>query len=79
MDIGENVKTWRHQRGLSQWGLADKSGVGYATIARVELGLVDPRLSTLRRLAEALEIRLVDFFEEPRRQNRPARKRARGK
>jgi transcriptional regulator with XRE-family HTH domain len=76
MDIGENVKAWRHQRGLSQWDLADKSGVGYATIARVELGLVDPRLSTLERLAEALDIDVVDFFTKPAKAKRPARKRA---
>jgi len=45
-------------------------------IARLELGQTDPRLSTLMRLAGALEIRLVDLFSEPKR---PARKRARGK
>jgi len=80
MDIGENVKTWRHQRGLSQWGLADKSGVGYATIARVELGLVDPRLSTLRRLAEALKVTVGELVDgAPGTGKRPARTRARGK
>jgi predicted transcriptional regulator len=44
-------------------------------IARLELGQTDPRLSTLVRLAEALEIRLVDLLSEPR-EKRPARKRA---
>ncbi len=66
MKIGEAVKGWRHQRGLSQWKLVDKSGVGYATIARIEVGMVDPRLSTLERLAEALEIPLVDLLTGPK-------------
>jgi transcriptional regulator with XRE-family HTH domain len=34
----------------------------YVHIARLELAQSDPRLSTLVRLAEALDIRLVDLF-----------------
>jgi transcriptional regulator with XRE-family HTH domain len=71
---------------LSQRALAERSGVGYVLVARLELGQTDPRLSTLEKLAEGLGLRLVDLFTEPktRRQaprgrKRPARKRARGK
>ena len=71
--IAEAVKQWRKVRGLSQRALAERAGVGYVNIARLELGQTDPRLSTLQRLAEALGIRLVDLFEGPKR---PARKRA---
>jgi transcriptional regulator with XRE-family HTH domain len=74
--IGTALKEWRKIRGLSQWALADKSGVGYASIARIETGRQDPTVGMLARLAEALGIGLVDLFSEP---NRPARKRARGK
>ena len=77
--IAGTLKRWRAVRGLSQQGLADKSGVGYASIARIETGRQDPTVGMLSRLAEALGIRLVDFFREARRQKRPARKRARGK
>ncbi len=75
--IGEQVKAWREIRGLSQRALAERAGMPYPMIARLELGQTDPRLSTLVRLAEALEIRLVDLFTEPKAK-RPARKRARG-
>ncbi len=71
--IAEAVKHWRGVRGLSQRELAERADVGQVLIARLELGQTDPRLSTLEKLAEALGIRLVDFFTEPKR---PARKRA---
>ena len=81
--IGEALKDWRKIRGLSQWDLADKSGVGYASIARIETGRQDPTVSMLTRLAEALGIRLVDLLTRPkasrqahRDRKRPARKRA---
>lgn len=74
--IAEAVKGWRAIRGLSQRALAERSGVGYVNIARLELAQVDPRLSTLEKLADALGIGLVDLLTGP---TRPARKRARGK
>jgi transcriptional regulator with XRE-family HTH domain len=74
--IGQALKRWREVRGLSQWDLADKSGVGYATIARLETNRIDPRVSTLERLAKALEIDIVEFFREP---NDPTRRTAKGK
>jgi transcriptional regulator with XRE-family HTH domain len=49
------LKEWRQRRLLTQDDLAKKSGVGSATIARIEAGQ-GARLSTLRKLAEALEI-----------------------
>jgi transcriptional regulator with XRE-family HTH domain len=77
--VNEAMKHWRAVRGISQRDLADKSGVGYASIARIETGRQDPTVSMLVRLAAALEIDVVDFFTGAKRQKRPARKRARGK
>jgi predicted transcriptional regulator len=47
----------------------------YPMIARLELGQTDPRLSTVRRLAKALNVTVAELIGE----GRPARKRARGK
>jgi transcriptional regulator with XRE-family HTH domain len=55
---------WRHKRGHSQRELAKASGVGYVTIARIETGVFDPRLSTLRRLAKALRVQVADLVDE---------------
>jgi transcriptional regulator with XRE-family HTH domain len=79
IEIGEALKRWRNVRGQSQWDLAEKSGVGYASIARIETGRQDPTVSMLARLAEALGIDVVDFFTASAKAKRPARKRARGK
>jgi len=49
------LREWRQRRLLSQEELADKADVGTATIARIEAGQ-GARLSTLRKLADALEI-----------------------
>jgi transcriptional regulator with XRE-family HTH domain len=76
--IAEAVRHWRGVRRLSQRALAERAKVGQVLIARLELGQTDPRLSTLEKLAEALEIRLADLLTEPKA-SRPARKRARGK
>ncbi len=72
------MKDWRQVRGLSQRALAERAGITYVHVARLELAQSDPRLSTLVKLAEALEISLVDLLTEPKA-SRPARKRARGK
>ena len=75
----EALKEWRKIRGLTQWDLADKSGVGYASIARVETGRQDPTVGMLTRLAEALDIDVVDFFTRQAQPEQPTRKRAGGK
>lgn len=55
--LREKLKDARRRAVLTQEGLADKSGVGVATIIRIERGQIEePRVSTLRKLAEALEI-----------------------
>jgi transcriptional regulator with XRE-family HTH domain len=54
----------RQRRGLSQRALAEIASVGHITIARLETGVYDPRLSTLRRLAKALNVRVRDLLDE---------------
>ena len=45
----------RRGAGLSQRQLAEMSGVGKATVARLETAAQSPRLETIRRLAAALD------------------------
>ena len=57
------LKHWRQRRLLTQEELAQRSGVGVATIARIEAGQ-GARLSTLRKLAEALQVTPEELLGE---------------
>ncbi|MEM3713186.1 MAG: CBS domain-containing protein [Thermoproteota archaeon] len=51
---GEEIRKERKRKGLTQSTLAKRAKVSQALIARIEKNQVDPRLSTLRKIAEAL-------------------------
>ena len=58
-----SIKAARIALGWSQPDLAARSGVSLVAIARLEAGMVSPRLSTLSKLKEALTaagVRIVD-------------------
>ena len=55
------LKTLRQQRGWSLRTLGDIAGVHFVSLAKLEAGTLDPRLSTLRRLAKALEVTLSEL------------------
>jgi transcriptional regulator with XRE-family HTH domain len=58
----EELRRIRRMRGLSQQDLAALSGVSQFTITEVETGRREPRPSTLRKLAEALDIEVAELF-----------------
>ena len=63
-DSMKKLVALREKMGLSQRGLARRAKVGHITIARIETGVYDPRLATLRRLAKALKVSVVDLLDE---------------
>jgi transcriptional regulator with XRE-family HTH domain len=77
--IAEAIKHWRGVRGLSQRALAEKTGLSFVHIARLELAQGNPTIDTLEGVAEALEIALVDLITGPPQAKRPAPRRARRK
>jgi len=54
----------RREKGLSQQELADLAGVGQDSISAIETGKHEPHPRTLRKLAEVLDVEVVDFFRE---------------
>ena len=62
--IGERLRETRKRKLLTQEELAERSGVGVATIIRIERNQVEPRGSTIRRLAEALEVDPAELVRE---------------
>lgn len=65
--MGLLLRQWRERRGLSLHGLADKAGVSYVTIVRIEQGRMSPTVALLERLAAALEISVRELFPVERR------------
>jgi transcriptional regulator with XRE-family HTH domain len=52
--MGERLKAARKRVGMTQVDLAARTGVGLATIRRVEQEVMEPRMGTTRKLAAAL-------------------------
>jgi transcriptional regulator with XRE-family HTH domain len=61
-----NLRAIREGKGVSLRALKAMSGVAVATLARIEAGGYDPRLSTLRRLATALGVTVAELIGEVR-------------
>jgi transcriptional regulator with XRE-family HTH domain len=55
-NLGKNLRAARKRLGLTQEQVAERSGVQAGEVSRVELGKRDPRVSTLEKLAVAVEV-----------------------
>jgi len=60
--IGRKIGRLRRHAGLSQAALATRARIARATVNRIERGRLLPEISTLRRVARALGLRLADFI-----------------
>ncbi len=64
-DLGRRVRALRLRRFLTQEQLADASGIGRATIARLEAGRSTPHLGTVKALASALHVEPEELVRDP--------------
>ena len=62
VNIGEVIRSYRSDRGLSQGDIERRTGLLRCYLSRVENGHTVPSLETLAKIAEAMEISLADFF-----------------
>src|SRR5215213_6719924 len=62
--LGQNLRILRKTHGVSQPALAEKSGVAQPTISDIERGRREPHHSTLKKLADALNVPVAAFFHE---------------
>ena len=56
------LKEWRERRLLTQAELAERVEVTVGTINRIERGVHEPRFSTIRKLAAALDVTPDDLI-----------------
>jgi transcriptional regulator with XRE-family HTH domain len=62
-NLGENLRVARLRLELTQEQVAERCGVHATEVSRIEAGKRDPKVSTLERLAAAVEVapgRLLD-------------------
>ena len=63
--IAKKIIHFRKQKGITQEMLSEVTGLNVRTIQRIESGEVDPRLYTLRSIADALGVNLEELLPEP--------------
>jgi transcriptional regulator with XRE-family HTH domain len=64
MNIGETIRNYRLQKGMSQGDIEKRTGLLRCYLSRVENGHTIPSLDTLAKIATAMDIPLAQFFNE---------------
>jgi transcriptional regulator with XRE-family HTH domain len=64
--LGDNVRSLREGRGLTQEQMAKIAGVPRATWSNLESGSANPTLAVLTKVANALSTRLEELLSAPR-------------
>ena len=59
LEVGEKVRDAREAAGLSQRDLAGRMGTSQAAVARLEAGGVGATLTTLQKVAAALDLKIT--------------------
>jgi transcriptional regulator with XRE-family HTH domain len=63
--LKDRLRDERRRAALTQGQLAKEAGVGVTTIVRIETGeITEPRVSTLRKLADALGVHPRELLED---------------
>ena len=68
MKIGSNLRRLREGRLLTQAQLGEAAGVHRDQVSRIERDEVDPRFSTIRKLAGALGVEPSELVEQEAKQ-----------
>ena len=63
VSFAENLRRRRKELGLSQEQLGARANIQMADISRYESGTRDPRVTTIARLAEALDVPIAELLE----------------
>jgi transcriptional regulator with XRE-family HTH domain len=63
--IGDNLRRLREDRLLTQAELAERAGIALSSLVRIENDQVDPRFTSIRKLAQALEVHPRELTGRP--------------
>ena len=62
--VGERIRELRHLRDMTQMELAKQVGVRFQQVQKYETGFNRVSASRLYMIAEALDVEVVDLFED---------------
>jgi transcriptional regulator with XRE-family HTH domain len=62
--IGDRLKNLRIRRALTQQELAERASISTNALNRIELNKAEPHMSTLRKLAKALDVDPTELVGE---------------
>ena len=62
-EVGRRIRERRKDRGLTLKQLANRTGLSVSLISQIELGKSAASMSTLHKLATALQVKMTHFFE----------------
>ena len=65
-DLGARVRTLRRERGLTLKGLGRLAGLSHPFLSQVERGLARPSVSSVERIAAALDVSVAHLWSPPR-------------
>src|SRR5471032_462889 len=64
MNIGETIRNFRLDKGMSQGDIEKRTGLLRCYLSRVENGHTIPSLDTLSKIAVALDMSIAQFFAD---------------
>jgi transcriptional regulator with XRE-family HTH domain len=64
MNIGETIRNFRLQKGMSQGDIEKRTGLLRCYLSRVENGHTIPSLDTLAKIADSMDLPLAQFFAD---------------
>ncbi len=64
MNIGDTIRNYRLQKGMSQGDIEKRTGLLRCYLSRVENGHTIPSLDTLAKIASAMDLPLSQFFAD---------------
>lgn len=64
IDLGKKIQDFRNMRNMSLRELAKRAGTTASMLSQIERNLVNPSISTLKAIAQALDIPMFRFFKD---------------
>ncbi|EET84441.1 transcriptional regulator, XRE family [Clostridium carboxidivorans P7] len=65
--LGPKIREIRQEKGLTLNELADKTGLTASYLSQIERNIIDPSLSSLRKISLSLEVPIYTFLTDEKK------------